>query len=852
MEGLMKNIFQIFRRDIKRIAGNWVAVIVIIGVALIPSLYAWFNIAANMDPYSHTQEIHIAVTSCDVGTRNKMTGYINAGDSIIDNLKKNDALGWTFVDEKEAIEGVRAGNYYAAIVIPEDFSKSLVSVLSGKIESPVIQYYLNEKKNAIAPKVTDTGASAIQREVNETFVSVASEAITEMLEQSAGSAQEDIDKLRRNSIADIRQARESLSGQRMLLSRIRRTAKGTGPLIKTGRDTLQELSVTTGRSADSLEKTVKLTEELRSSASRLTLMADSTLSQMETTMNRVDMATGESMAALHQQTLKVNGTVAEVLASARKASEASKQITEELERIQQQYPGGELTAVSTIIEKRKAEDAELIALIGRLEQVNRQFADTSTAMTSVWGNMSKTVATGRENLRTVRERYSTEVLPGLNRSLDMAALHATQISGTLAGMEPVISQMETILDQMESGLTHTVQVVGAASELLGQADSKLAGVETDLLSLKNAREYQRLEAFLKGDGWESEDISGFISSPVGMSTESCYPVNNYGSAMTPFYTNLAIWVSGIVLIAIFKMEVDRDKKLQDLTVTQAYFGRWMLFIAMGLVQAVIVCLGDIWLLRVQCENIPAFLAAGMFISFVYINLIYALAITFKHIGKALCVLLVILQIPGSAGTYPIEMTPNFFQRLHPLLPFTYGVNAMREAAFGMYENDYWKYMGCLALFLPIAFLIGLGIRPLMLNLNRMFDKRLEETGLMICEEEGMTMERLKLSTAINIIAGQEDFKKIILEKEEKFQRAYPKRKKRGFLLIVVLPLVFLVLMFSVSSKMVFLVLWIASIVAVILYLIILEYIYENLQRKLRLAGESKEQILNCVKKGSKQ
>ena len=170
----MKNIFQIFRRDIKRIAGNWVAVIVIIGVALIPSLYAWFNIAANMDPYSHTQEIHIAVTSCDVGTRNKMTGYINAGDSIIDNLKKNDALGWTFVDEKEAIEGVRAGNYYAAIVIPEDFSKSLVSVLSGKIESPVIQYYLNEKKNAIAPKVTDTGASAIQREVNETFVSVAS------------------------------------------------------------------------------------------------------------------------------------------------------------------------------------------------------------------------------------------------------------------------------------------------------------------------------------------------------------------------------------------------------------------------------------------------------------------------------------------------------------------------------------------------------------------------------------------------------------------------------------------------------------------------------------------------------
>ena len=317
--------------------------------------------------------------------------------------------------------------------------------------------------------------------------------------------------------------------------------------------------------------------------------------------------------------------------------------------------------------------------------------------------------------------------------------------------------------------------------------------------------------------------------------------------MTPFYTNLALWVSGIVLIALLKMEVDRDEKLKNMTATQGYFGRWMTFMLFACIQAVIICIGDLVIFDVQCENVPAFFGAALMASFVYVNLIYALAITFKHTGKAICVLLVILQIPGSAGTYPIEMTPGFFRALHPLLPFTYGINAMREAMAGMYENAYWKYLFALALFLPIAFLIGLGIRPLMLNLNRMFDKKLEETGLMICEENGMTRERLNLSSALEILAGQEEFRDKMIQKAEQFEENYRKLKAAGILLILILPLIFLILMFSVSSKMVFLVLWIASIVAVVLYLIIIEFLHDSLERKLRFAEKSKDELITSMK-----
>ena len=179
----MRNAFRIFRRDMKRLLCSPAAMLVMIGVCIIPSLYAWFNIAANIDPYSNTSGIKVAVANNDKdATSNDLT--INAGNEIIKNLKENNQLGWTFTNEENAVEGVKSGKYYAAIVIPEDFSSSLLSILSGKMETPKLDYYLNEKINAIAPKITDSGASTIQLQINNTFSSIASESVSNVLKQS--------------------------------------------------------------------------------------------------------------------------------------------------------------------------------------------------------------------------------------------------------------------------------------------------------------------------------------------------------------------------------------------------------------------------------------------------------------------------------------------------------------------------------------------------------------------------------------------------------------------------------------------------------------------------------------------
>ena len=271
-----------------------------------------------------------------------------------------------------------------------------------------------------------------------------------------------------------------------------------------------------------------------------------------------------------------------------------------------------------------------------------------------------------------------------------------------------------------------------------------------------------------------------------------------------------------------------------------------------MIQGFVVSVGDILLLGVQCVHPVRFTLAGMLCSFIYVSLIYAMAITFKHIGKALCVLFIILQIPGSSGTFPIEMTPGFFQALHPLLPFTYGINAMRECIAGMYGNYYIKNLLILTIFIPIAFFIGLVLRPLLMNLNHLFDKKLAETDLMLCETETDVNERGNISLMLKVLMRDEELKQDFIHRAAKFEKRYPKMVQSGFLCMLMIPLVFLILMFSLNSKLIFLILWIVSLVILCLYLICLEYFHDKMIKQLALTGLSPEELIEGVKEKKRE
>lgn len=845
----MKKSFQIFKRDLGRLFRNRAAVLILVGISVLPSLYAWFNIAANMDPYGNTKGIHVAIANEDKGADSEQMS-LDAGQNIVDNLKKNDQLGWKFVDAKEAKKGVRSGKYYAAIVIPDNFSESLLSILSGDIKQPELDYYINEKKNAIAPKITDTGAGTIQQEINDTFSSVAAESISKLLSEKAGDIAGRVTEGNSSLIRAVAETRKNLEEYNKVLENFQKTVDKSDEVIQNAVKTLDQVNASAKSGVQTLSDSGTVLSDTRTAVGIFSTQFSDNMSNGETLLNNTYVSASAKLGIFETKAGQALTAVDGSLTTASTLLTRNQELLSQLKALNEQIQGNtELSQqfsalIAQKISELESQNASLQGLVASLKNDNKGIQNAVTTAQSTRTSLEKLAKDSKESLQDYRSDFAQTLMPQLNQSLDSLASLSGSLASTLDGVEPTVEQMKSILNQLNSSLKDSASALGQTKEVLKRVDESLASVQDDLGALQSSQMYQKLTSL---EGIDADSIAGFMSSPVSVQSKVLYDVENYGSGMTPFYTNLALWVGGLILVSILKQEVDRDGKIHRFTASQAYFGRWMLFMAVGLVQGLIVCLGDIVLLKVQCVHPVAFVCVGIFCSFIYVNLIYALALTFKHIGKALGVVLVILQIPGSAGTYPIEMTPAFFQKLHPLLPFTYGISAMRECIAGMYGANIWKYLGILAIFFPISLFIGLVLRPLLMNLNHLFDKRLSETELMLGETETAERKRPELTMMMKTLMEDDEWKQEFLERSEKFEKRYPKMIHFGFLGMIIIPLIFLILMFSLESKLVFLVLWIVSLIALALYLICVEYIHDKMLKQLAATGMTTEDLIRGIK-----
>lgn len=846
----MKKAFQIFRRDIKRLFHNRAAFLIVVGVCILPSLYAWFNIAANMNPYVNTAGIKIAVANEDKGADNvKMS--LNAGNTIVSNLKENDKLGWTFVERQEAIKGVKSGEYYAAIIIPEDFSKSLLSVLSGNIKSPQLDYYINEKKNAIAPKFTDTGATTVQQEINDTFSSIAAQTISEIVQGSAKDLTGNVNKLNIKIDSNLLDVKKNIAQYQKVLKDFEITTKESTDLINDTISTLNNVKNAAASGKEALADTSSLLKKSRSYVGDFSNAFSENISDGETVFGDIYQSISEKLGSFESKAGKANTTIKSSMNSIEALTEKNKQILNNLEQLNTNLGVDDSlsTKVNEEILKLQKQNTSLQELLVSLKSGSSGLENALKTAKNTTKELKSLSSENKKSLKQYKNNLTQTLLPGINNSLDsLSALNGT-LSATLSNISPTVDQMQLILKQLRNSLTDTSSALSNTKGVLVTIDKELGNISSDLKALQTSGVYEKL---LSLRGLDADAISDFMSSPVEIKSETMYAVENYGSGMTPFYTNLALWVGGLILVSIFKQEVDKDEETRHYSPASAYMGRWMLYVVVGLIQGFVVSVGDILLLGVQCVHPVRFTLAGMLCSFIYVSLIYAMAITFKHIGKALCVLFIILQIPGSSGTFPIEMTPGFFQALHPLLPFTYGINAMRECIAGMYGNYYIKNLLILTIFIPIAFFIGLVLRPLLMNLNHLFDKKLAETDLMLCETETDVNERGNISLMLKVLMRDEELKQDFIHRAAKFEKRYPKMVQSGFLCMLMIPLVFLILMFSLNSKLIFLILWIVSLVILCLYLICLEYFHDKMIKQLALTGLSPEELIEGVKEKKRE
>ena len=843
----MKKVLQIFCRDLKRLMHSPAAALVMVGVCILPSLYAWFNIAANMDPYGSTQNVKVAIANCDTGSHTDSMD-LNAGATIVQNLKENHQLGWTFVDENKAKSGVRSGKYYAAIVIPKDFSESLLSILSGDLKQPQLDYYINEKKNAIAPKITATGASTIQQQINDTFSSVAADSIAKVVQESAGTLTGKLDSANSTLMKALSDTRKNLADYQKALEQFQNTVKSSGSLIDDTLETLDSVSSVATSGSAALADTADLLTDSRDAMGSFSTEFEGSLSDGETLLNNVYTSTSLKLGIFETKVSQINTALGDSISSADSLNKKNAEILQKLSALHQQIGNNSSLSgmIGDKINELQEQNAELQELIDSLSRSNSGIGNAINTASSTRNTLETLAAQNKQTLQNYRSSLNQSLLPQINQSLDSLAVLSGNLSSTLTGVSPTISQLKTILTQLKSSLNESADALGQTGGTLTTVDSALENITADLKALQSSEIYQHLISL---EGIDSDSISDFMFSPVSIKSTVLYDVENYGSGMAPFYTNLALWVGGLILVSILKQEVDKDETISRFSPTTAYFGRWMLFVAAGLIQGFIVCVGDLLLLKVQCVHPVAFVCAGMLCSFVYVNLIYAMALTFKHIGKALAVVLVILQIPGSSGTYPIEMTPVFFQRLHPLLPFSYGIGAMRECIAGFYKNNYAKNLLILLLFLLLAFFIGLVLRPLLMNLNHLFDKRLAETDLMLGETATDELARPQLTLMMKTMMQDEEGRADFILRVNHFEKRYPKLIRTGFIMILVIPLIFLLLMFSLESKIVYLTLWIISLIVLAVYLICVEYIHDKTSRQLSYINLSEEEFLTKIKEG---
>ena len=731
----MKNILQIFLRDIRKIKGNTIAMIMMIGILVVPTLYAWFNIGGSWDPYENTSGIKIAVASDDAGYQGDLLAIdINLGDKILTYFHENDEMDWVFTDSEEAIEGAKSGKYYAAIVVPESFSEDMMTLFStGKdLKNPELQYYANGKKNAIASIVTEKRADAVQGEVSEKFVKAISKAALEAMKTVVNVADEAdqsdiVDNLIHNleDISnDLTAAAGTISAFESMASATQTMLDSTSTFLKDTQtrsdgdlDSLGELEGTVNELKYSLDgATSRLNDALESSAALYQEMAKAVRQGIQAAATSDDVA--QLKTSLGEISTKLDTVITGYSSAADRLDEANASLAQQSLDVGLGDVIADLRTTVTLMQTLKTGLGDAMTSVGTLT------TDAAAAQKELDGILAKLA----DNAASVQKDYEDHVKKDLQDLAFSVGNADAKVTALLDSMDEGLDGVYKLSDSTESDLAKLQKTLKTSRGLLERGAEDLNDLADRLRSEKDRDSLDTIDSLLDED---LDVVGSFISTPVELTTEHVYEVENYGSAMAPFYTTLAIWVGGVVMAAMLKAGV-KEKELIGLTNVknyQKYLGRYLLFLILGLLQATLICLGDLYFLGIQCKSPLLFLLAGWVTSLVYVNLIYTLCVSFGDIGKAVSVILMVLQVAGTGGNFPIELAPAFFQKLYNALPFVYSMNAMRETVAGFYGNYYWNQLGTLLLYLIPSLVLGLILRMPIIRWNEHFEEKLESTKL---------------------------------------------------------------------------------------------------------------------------
>lgn len=847
----MRNAFRVLSRDLRRIAKAPASWVVVGALVLLPSLYTWLNVVGFWNPYDNTGNLRVCVVNEDAGASSDVLGELHLGDRIVDELHENKQLGWYFTDREEAMDQLSSGEAYAAIVIPDDFSYDMTTLLSEEFQRPQLEYHVNEKLNPVAPKITDTGASTLDNTVNDAFVATAASVLTETVNDAMRESRLSIGEAKSQVLAQIDEVVADLVAARTVVGDLGNASADAEAKADAAKASL-------GQAKDGIEAmSTGLSEAAHLAGSvnvELAAFSGSLSTALGKALALTSAASAQTNAAIGQAAGDVAAAQAQVRAAcayAQAVVDSNKRIVDALEDLlaDQDLPDEDRRLLESVVSSLSTANASAQAQLESLKGLSDSVEASADAIASASDSVNDAVQDSVSSAEAFGESLSQTTIPQVSEGLGSISSTMASLSAVVAKQTLLIDQTRMVLDQLSSTLSTTAAALAQTDGLLDDIQSELETARTDVAALGTAG--LLAELFGEDGSLDADKIADFMRSPTELETEQLYPLNAYGSAMAPLFMNMTLWIGVFMLMVIMRLEVDGEG-VRSLTAGQRFIGRGMLFAAIVALQAV-TCVAGCLALGVQAVHAPALFLTAVACSLTYLSIQYTLSTALQHVGKGLCVILIFVQIPGATGLYPVELTNAFFQTVYPFFPFTYGIDAMREAIFGFYDGTWFKCMGMLALFWALFLVLGLFVRPHLANLNRMFARQLEETGIVNCEKPQLPARRFRAAQVVRALSDHEEFRRYLEERSERFMRLYPKLKRGAYALGVVVPVAFTagMALLSPGKKVVVLTAWLIWLVLMICFLVVLEYMRDGLERNaaLNAMGDEELRVMLAAREG---
>lgn len=716
---MIRNSLRIYKGDIKRICTNYAAIIIIIALALLPSFYAWFNIKACWDPYSEeaTGQIKVAVVNKDRGTALK-DKEVNIGDEVVEELKNNKTLGWIFMSEEESNSALEKGEIYASITIDEDFSKDITSFLTSDIEKGKIIYSVNEKINAIAPKITVKGATAVQENVNQTVIETVSKVILTGA-QSAGY------KIKEDVLPKLVEAENILGEMQGKFGDINSTIDNADTAVDKISDILRSVQNEMPLIQDTISNSENLTKSIENFIETSKQGLNDLAPTIKEDLNIINKISGDVSKYIDAIIDGINNNSADVpamISSLKNKLDSMGKILDSvinvLDKLNNMSINKQLQSVLNDLNSLKNGVDSGYEVISSLEEAinNSQGIDLSSLedIKTLMGNINSTTA----NILNI---FDSELVGKINEICDEAFVVAQNILKTLNLAETKLPEVNDILNSVLDVLGKSSNGLNYLKENLPMVEERINDLKEKMAEANESSEIKELIDLLLNDVQTRAD---FLKSPVEITENDLFPMGNYGSAMTPFYTVLCLWVGQTLLVSMLSVEVHGAYRPSE-----EYFGKLLLFVTIGIIQAVIAALGDLYILKIYCTNPLAFVLGMIYTGIVFTILVYTLVSVFGNVGKVIAIILLVLQVAGSGGTFPIQLTPKFFQIMNPYLPFTYAISMARESIGGIVKKVMYRDCGILAIYILASLVIALVFKKTFNKFMKKFTEKFKESGI---------------------------------------------------------------------------------------------------------------------------